>query len=125
LKIQLSVAMALAAASNSQSLRGKRYGGKFGRGFGNFMSDDDPLADVVVIGPRGTEHRCHQLLLTYHSEFFRAMFCNGAFREKEQARVTLGFEDPAGSGARSLFGVVYEAQIDLLARGHVCESACR
>ncbi len=74
----------------------RTYGGKFRNGFGSFLEDQE-LCDVTIVAPgSGREHKAHMLILSYHSEFFKRAF-TADFREKEERRITLGFDDPAGA----------------------------
>ncbi len=91
-------AVARPMASSTTMLRApatRKYGGRFGNGFGQYLRDST-LADVTIVAPDGREHQAHMLLLSYHSEFFKRAF-SADFKEKEERRVSLGFEDPAGA----------------------------
>jgi len=71
----------------------RKYGGRFSNGFASWLQSQD-LADTTVVC-NGKEYRAHMLLLANASEFFRAAF-TAKFREAEERRITLGFDDPAG-----------------------------
>lgn len=89
----------------------RKYGGRFSNGFASWLQSQD-LADTTVVC-NGKEYRAHMLLLANASEFFRAAF-TAKFREAEERRITLGFDDPAG--ANRVVGCMCIAS---------CHAACR
>ncbi|PNW73103.1 hypothetical protein CHLRE_14g618900v5 [Chlamydomonas reinhardtii] len=78
-------------STGGRIVRAKRYGGRFGNGFLDFLKTSE-LADCTVVGPNGQEYRLHSLLLAYHSEFFRRAL-GSEFAEGAARRIVLGFED--------------------------------
>ncbi|KAG2425797.1 hypothetical protein HXX76_013422 [Chlamydomonas incerta] len=97
-------------SAGGRIVRAKRYGGRFGNGFLDFLKTSE-LADCTVVGPNGQEYHLHGLLLAYHSEFFRRALCSD-FAEGAARRIVLRFED-SGDTWPLLIDYFYTEEITL------------